>query len=240
MKNGFIECKRSGEFSNGKPCYQYKVKCRVCAKIYWTKAYHKEQPRCKSCAGKQSYTPAKANRKDMRIRGDGYITKQGYHLIYNGEKYIPAHHFAFPDLPSNHVVHHIDGDKLNNQLSNLIALSKQKHRKAHGSLEKVSYLLIQAGLIEYNRNSNSYNLSTTMKRFMDANPVNSGKLLTDNAEDNPEPSQQIVGRCNDYPIEEYARSLVEAQDTQTSKVEGDDIVSSAWKHAAVHKRTGMD
>lgn len=122
----------------------------------------------------------------------------------------------FPDLPSSMVVHHIDGDKLNNALGNLVPLTKQDHREAHGSLERVSYQLIQAGLIEYDRGSNSYNLSSSMKKLMELIPVNSGEPLTGGAEGNPEPSQQkIVGRCNDYPVAEYIRSLMEARDTQT-------------------------
>ena len=37
-----------------------------------------------------------------------------------------------------------------------------------------------------------------------ANRVNSGKLLPDNAGDNPEPSL-VIGRCNDYPEREYTQ-----------------------------------
>lgn len=37
-------------------------------------------------------------------------------------------------LPSNEDVHHIDGNKDNNNLSNLIALSRQDHAKLHGEL----------------------------------------------------------------------------------------------------------
>ena len=66
-----------------------------------------------------------------------------------------------------------------------------------------------------------------MEKFIELISVNSEEPLTDGAEGNSEPSQQVVGRCNDYPIEEYARSLVEARNTQTGSAEGDDIVCSA-------------
>lgn len=212
-KKFYIERTRIENSSKGKYRYKYLVECRVCEKRYETKTYpSKQQPRCKNCAGRESYTPSKIERESIRKRGDGYITKQGYHLIYDGSKYIPAHRFAFPDLPSDMVVHHIDGDKLNNELVNLVPLSKKDHRVAHGELEKCSYYLIQNGLIQYDRENNTYDLSTTMKKFIDANPVNSGKLSARSGGDNPEPSP-VKGRCNDYPLPEYARSLVEAQDT---------------------------
>jgi hypothetical protein len=207
--------------------------------VYWTKAYPATPPRCRSCAGKETYVPSKVERSDKRKRGDGYITKDGYHLIYDGGKYKPAHHFAFDSLPDGHVVHHIDGDKLNNKLDNLVPLSKKAHREAHGSLEKVSYSLIQSGLIEYDVVTNSYSLSRVMEKLMMLIPVNSEKPLTDSAEGNSEPSP-AWGRCNDYPMEEYARSLVEAQDTQTEKAVGEDIVSSGGKLPVVLKRTGME
>ena len=46
-------------------------------------------------------------------------------------------------------------------------------------------------------------------------------------------------KCNDYPGREYTSSEVEAVGTLTDKAEGDDIVYSVWRHAAVHKRTGQ-
>lgn len=211
--SAYLDRKRIEDPTAKKHRYEYFVECRVCKTQYWTKTYYKEQPRCKSCAGTQSYVLPKNIRKDARKRGDGYITKQGYHLVFDGKSYVPAHRFAFPNLSKDMVVHHIDGDKLNNAVENLIALTKQAHREAHGSLEKVSYKLIQCGLITYCKETNSYSLSTSIKKFIEANPVNSGEPQTDGAVGNPEPSLLPVGRCNDYPVREYARSLAEAQDT---------------------------
>ena len=64
------------------------------------------------------------------------------------------------------------------------------------------------------RDTNSYNLSSSMRKLIELISVNSGKPLTDDAEGNPEPNP-FWGRCNDYPVEEYIRSLMEARNTQT-------------------------
>ena len=111
------------------------------------------------------------------------------------------------------------------------------NREAHGSLEKIAYQLIQAKLIEYNRETNSYNLGRALQKCIALNPVNSGNILTDDAEDNPEPTQSKTGRCNDYPKGEYIRSLMEAQDIWPRKGEDEDIVCSDMKVSAVYKRT---
>ena len=129
------------------------------------------------------------------------------------------------------MVHHIDGDKLNNQLDNLLPLSKQAHRELHGQLEQVSYLLIQCGFIEFDRSSCMYRLSTSAQKYAEQFSVNSGELLPGGAGDNPEPSPSR-GRCNDYPFEEYAQVGGSAE-RLNEKVEDEDIVCSAWKQAAV-------
>ena len=186
----------------GKMDYQYLVECPSCKEKRWqcktNGAY------CKRCAGRNSYTPPQVDRKDKRERGNGYITRQGYHLLFDGTKYVPAHRLAFPGIPDTMVVHHIDGNKLNNRISNLLPMSKQAHRELHGQLEKVSYGLIQNGFIEFDSVSCTYRLSTSAQKWVEQYSVNSGEVLPGGAEDNPEPSP-LRGRCNDYPFEEYAQ-----------------------------------
>lgn len=195
--------------------YEMQVVCPICEQTRWITSRRKNSTSvCKSCAGKRSYTPAKIERHDIRRPGDGYITKQGYHLVYVDGKYVPAHRLAFPNLPSHMKIHHIDGDKLNNAVENLVPLDNKEHRKAHYSLECVAMSLVRLGLIQYDRDTNSYNLSSSMRKLIELISVNSGKPLTDDAEGNPEPSP-FWGRCNDYPVEEYIRSLMEARNTQT-------------------------
>ena len=186
----------------GKTVYQYLVECPSCNEQRWQ--WKTNGTYCKSCAGRVSYTLPQVERKDKRKHGNGYITKQGYHLLFNGQSYVPAHRLAFPDIPDTHVVHHIDGNKLNNKLNNLLPLSKQAHRELHGQLEQVSYGLIQNGFIEFDESSGAYRLSTSAQKWVEQYSVNSGELLPGGAGDNPEPSP-LRGRCNDYPFEEYAQ-----------------------------------
>lgn len=195
--------------------YEYEVACPECKKARWVRSYRRDSSfLCKFCAGRKSYVPAKVERCDKLKLGDGYITKQGYHLVYDGNRYVPAQRLAFPDLTPDKVVHHIDGDKLNNVLENLIPLSKAEHRRAHGSLQNVAMSLVRLGLIKYGRDTNSYNLSSSMRKLIELISVKTGEALTDDAEGNPVPSPKW-GRCNDYPVEEYIRSLMEARSTQT-------------------------
>ena len=88
-------------------------------------------------------------------KGGEYIGSDGYKNIYVGKrKYIREHIKVVQDslnreLTNEEVVHHIDGDKLNNEISNLYVCSFREHRNAHQSLQELGYLLIRLGLIKF-------------------------------------------------------------------------------------------
>jgi hypothetical protein len=186
---------------NEKGRYSYLVECSVCNGQRWQS--HAKASRCHSCAGKLTYTPATIERKDARQVGEGYITKQGYHLVFKNGAYVPAQRLPFPDLPTDWVVHHVDGNKLHNERPNLHPCTKGEHREIHAQLEKLSYFLVQQGLIDFV--DAKYAFSTSMKEFMLANSVNSGKPVSIDIDGNPEPSLVQPGRCNDYPVREYSQ-----------------------------------
>lgn len=188
--------------SAGRTVYKYLVECPDCKEQRWQ--WKTNGGRCKSCAGIYCYNPVSVDRKDKRKHGQGYITKQGYHLLFDGISYVPAHRMAFPGLPKTMVVHHIDGNKLNNKESNLVPLTKKAHRELHGQLETLSYTLIQLGLIQFDHTSGTYSLGSSIQKCMELISVNSVDILPGGAEDNTEPSPKW-GRCNDYPIEEYSQ-----------------------------------
>jgi hypothetical protein len=77
---------------------------------------------------------------DVRIKG-GRISKgffigtEGYAYIYLNGKLQKAHRYLWEKengkIPEGHIIHHIDGNKLNNNLSNLKLMSRSEHSKLH-------------------------------------------------------------------------------------------------------------
>lgn len=62
-------------------------------------------------------------------------------------------------LKPNEIIHHIDGNKLNNNIENLLLLSSSKeHRDIHAKLQKVAYKLIISGQIVFDRTDLTYKL----------------------------------------------------------------------------------
>jgi hypothetical protein len=66
-----------------------------------------------------------------------YINKQGYKVLtFNRNNKILAHRFVMENhigrkLTSEEVIHHIDKDKLNNDISNLTIMNRSSHAKLH-------------------------------------------------------------------------------------------------------------
>ena len=54
-------------------------------------------------------------------------------------------------------IHHIDGDKLNNSLENLIlCINMSEHRTLHCQLEKIAYDLVKRGVIKFDKYTKKY------------------------------------------------------------------------------------
>lgn len=88
------------------------------------------------------------------IRNDGYFqwgSKENHRRVMErniGRK-----------LESKEHIHHIDGDKINNDLDNLLIVDVSSHRKIHCSLEKCSFELVRSGIIIFDKESNSYKIN---------------------------------------------------------------------------------
>ena len=104
--------------------------------------------------------------------GNKLITKHGYVEIcvghsttYSGVKsgYIREHVKIMQDflnrpLQKGEVVHHIDGDKKNNDISNLDLCSVQEHNNAHAKIEQLVFELLKQGKAGYDKTNKLYYL----------------------------------------------------------------------------------
>jgi len=74
-------------------------------------------------------------------KGIGHTTSKGYRLISINGKYYFEHHLMWLKanqlhrIPKGCVIHHCDGDKLNNSIDNLQLLDNSTHTKLHKLIE---------------------------------------------------------------------------------------------------------
>jgi len=109
-----------------------------------------------------------------RYKGNQYISNRGYRCINIAEdttegwvSYRPEHLYIMEQhigRPLNRSktgvgegVHHIDGNKLNNSLDNLLLYSSEsEHRSIHSQLEALAFELVQKGIIKFDNEKRQY------------------------------------------------------------------------------------
>ncbi|HAU84055.1 MAG TPA: hypothetical protein DCW90_00545, partial [Lachnospiraceae bacterium] len=71
-------------------------------------------------------------------------------------------------LKKTEKIHHIDGNKKNNDISNLLKCSSTKrHREVHAQLEKVAYQLIKEGYILFDKDKEEYIANSNRRLIKD-------------------------------------------------------------------------
>lgn len=126
---------------------------------------------CEKCeSSPETVEKTRKTRKDRAsIRaGETRIGWNGYKEIFvvddlyrkgNGwrrEHIIVMENFLGKKIPKGMVVHHIDNDKTNNNLSNLILCTTKEHNRLHGKIEKVVFDLYKLGIVGFDKNKLEY------------------------------------------------------------------------------------
>jgi hypothetical protein len=133
---------------------------------------------CKTCISKiglnklaslAGYESKVKNQFEPKV-GSVIIDKDGYRQIYIGKNYpyrnggythIREHQYVMElhlerRLKKGEIVHHIDGDKKNNNLDNLFLTSVEEHNKLHAESESILFDLYKKGIIGFDRTTGRY------------------------------------------------------------------------------------
>lgn len=130
---------------------QKEVTCDYCGKVFMRRViYDKRNNKhvfcCKGCESEFR----KLNNSTVQWQG-GHIGKStGYKYIRVNGKDVGEHILVMTRhlgrrLKRNEVVHHIDGNKLNNSLENLQLMTRQEHSRLHSSLRRTNASCLRCG-----------------------------------------------------------------------------------------------
>jgi hypothetical protein len=164
--------KKDGLQTRCKSCqkvdYPVKLKCSTCSNeflinhrnIRLRKTYN-----CQKCVIEKVIERNKANStgKTKSTKGYEYVKnlKEKHGYVFCHRKVMQE--YLGRKLTDDEVVHHIDGDKLNNDIENLYLTDKSKHAIAHDSAEKLCLELYKKGFVDFNKETGQYQLSVDKK-----------------------------------------------------------------------------
>lgn len=108
--------------------------------------------------------------KSPNWKGGRYISHDGYRMVKVADRfdcttpwksYKREHTHVMEQslgrlIKKGEIVHHIDCNKLNNDLNNLWLSNQKLHRAAHTSLEKLGLALFIKGFVVFNREKGVY------------------------------------------------------------------------------------
>jgi len=116
-----------------------KVSCADCGSPCRGRAV---EPRCHHCAAKYY----RGEKRGKVYKGGIRISSEGYRVVRKDGRERYEHRVVWEaangPIPRGWIVHHLNGDKLDNRIENLIAVSRSDHYKLHslgsilGTIEK--------------------------------------------------------------------------------------------------------
>ncbi len=140
--------------------------------LYWNSklSLRKTAEKLKTTMGKIEYFMRKNNIPTRPLKRNGFfIAKDGYKRIHNpnhpnsdGRGYIMEHRLIIEEYLGRYLnkeerIHHIDGDKGNNNINNLyLCKNISDHFYMHQKLLQLGYKLIILGLIKFNKEKGNY------------------------------------------------------------------------------------
>ena len=113
-------------------------------------------------------------------KGGRYIDSGGYVLIlvdnrhhkitgwrrYKKEHVLVMEKFLKRKLKKGESIHHIDVDKQNNDITNLILYTdEQEHKRMHKSLEKIGIDLLKLGMVKFDREKKEYVMTFNLSKL---------------------------------------------------------------------------
>lgn len=142
--------------------------CKLCAKIL----YSGENNPSKRQEVREKISQAHKGKGKNFIANDGFnsqivfrkVDSNGYILVYDliKDKYIQEHRYNYEQflqrpLKNYEQIHHIDGNKQNNKVSNLqLCDSISVHNHIHSNLEQQSFELVKKGILIFDKEKNEY------------------------------------------------------------------------------------
>lgn len=103
--------------------------CKFCKSIFYVHPYRKDD--AKYCSRKCGSSDKTGSKHNAWKNGKNLMT-HGYIRIRINKKYVYEHRYIMEKylerpLKRNEIIHHIDGDKTNNNINNLKLMTKNKH-----------------------------------------------------------------------------------------------------------------
>lgn len=112
------------------------IKCKCCGKDFYSTRHEFCSKECVS-----NYRSEHSPHKPYYENGYIVIHKRGYNKKGNAKQHrLVMEEYLGRQLSPNEVVHHINGDKTDNRVENLMVMSRDEHSKLHREMEKENSL----------------------------------------------------------------------------------------------------